>query len=117
MTTASCFKIGRHHLSLPAVLGIFGSVSLLALCGLTLCLCVCCVRRKNRKAALPTKRTKKTTKQQPQEDLPQPQFIYQPLQQLQGSVFPVSQQQKVLTALSQVAILATMLSSIPTACS
>jgi len=83
VTTASCFKIGRHHLSLAAVLGIFGSLSVLALCGLTLCLCVCCARRRRaRKMALPTKKKSKTVKQQ--EEVPSPQFIYQPLQQLQG---------------------------------
>jgi len=81
VTTAGCFKIGRHHLSLAAVLGIFGSLSVLAFCGLTLCLCVCCRRRRNRKTTLPTK---KEAAKQDVEELPEPQFIYQPLQQLQG---------------------------------
>jgi len=87
VTTSDCFKIGRHHLSFPAVVGIFGSLSLLAFCGLTLCLCVCCIRRRKlRRAAktLPTK-TKNVDKQEDLEEVPQPQFIYQPMQQLQGA--------------------------------
>jgi len=86
VTTTDCFKIGRHHLSFPAVVGIFGSLSVLAFCGLTLCLCVCCIRRRKLRRArtLPTK-TKTVGKQEDLEEVPQPQFIYHPMQQLQGA--------------------------------
>jgi len=92
VTTEDCFKFGRHHLSLPAVIGLFGGLSVLAFCGLTLCCCVCCARRRRqlrakRAASLPTKakKSKKTPKvAEEMQELPQPQFIYQPLQQMQG---------------------------------
>jgi len=90
LATSSCFRFGRHHLSAAAVIGLFGGVSVLAFCGLTLCLCVCCARRRRRLAAnktLPTKAktSKKVAKDETEmEELPQPSFVYQPLQQLQG---------------------------------
>jgi hypothetical protein len=90
VTTTSCFKIGRHHLSFPAVLGLLASLSVLGFCGLTLCLCVCCVRRRRSRRSrrtLPTKTAKTVAKEEPTavEEFPQPQFIYQPMQQLQGA--------------------------------
>jgi len=89
ITTSGCFRFGRHHLSAAAVIALFGGVSVLAFCGLTLCLCVCCARRRRRLAAnntLPTKakKSKKAVKETEMEELPQPSFVYQPLQQLQG---------------------------------
>jgi len=87
VTTSSCFRFGKHHLSAAAVIGIALSMSVLACCGLSLCLCVCCARRRRlnkAKKALPTKakKSKKAAKAQEMEQVPQPQFIYTPLQAL-----------------------------------
>jgi hypothetical protein len=86
VTTTDCFQFGRHHLSLVAVIGLFGGISVLAFCGMTLCCCVCCARRRRANIrTLPTKVKKsKAAKEQEMQEVPQPQFIYQPLQQIQG---------------------------------
>jgi len=89
VTTSPCLMWGRHHLSPAAMLGVMASLAVLFSCGCLLCVCTCVKRRRTlrRKAQLPTtsKKQKKNKKNATPTTpaVPEPQFIYQPMQQLQ----------------------------------
>jgi len=92
-SASNCVKFGRHHLSFAAIFGIVGSISALALCGLSACLCMCFVRRRRilrqrRQTALPVAKKAKSVETEEQLEMPQmSSIVYQPMQQM-GVPFP-----------------------------
>lgn len=87
-----CWRIGKHHISATAFIAfVLGSTALFALTCLACCCCCSHVRKRRRQRAgvLPTS-AKKSNKEEEefQQEVPETQFIYQPLQQYPGQYTP-----------------------------
>jgi len=96
--TTACLQFGSHHISVHAIVAIMSCFGVLGLCLASVCLCGCCMKRRQRvlrrrRRVLPTTNNKKQKKsaskkvvEQPVEEepvnIPPPEFIYQPMQQL-----------------------------------
>jgi hypothetical protein len=99
-TSSSCFQFGKHHLSLFKLLALTFGVALATVFCCSACICVC-RRRRQKKLSLPVtsktgkcKKSKKSKKSKKTEEpaqemqlIPEPQFIYQPLQQYPGQQY------------------------------
>jgi hypothetical protein len=97
-TSTSCVRFGRHHISLLAFLGIVVATALTTLFTCMVCLCACCRRRRRRcqrqngilpstnKKCCKSKKSEKVVEPEEQ-SVPEPQFIYQPLQQYPGQQY------------------------------
>jgi len=91
-TSTNCVRLGKHHISLLAFFGIVFATALTTFFTCAVCLCACCRRRRRcqQKGVLPTtkkcKKAKKAKKTE-EEPVPEPQFIYQPLQQYPGQQY------------------------------
>jgi len=106
-TSTSCLQFGRHHLPLVTFFALVtGSIIFLSI-SCVACMCCCRRRRNRRNSVLPTttekkccrkssKKPKKTAPQEEEVQIPETQFIYQPMQQYpgqyaQGYAFPMVQ--------------------------
>jgi hypothetical protein len=91
-TSTSCFAWGKHHIPIMSLLAIFIGTGLVAFFSCTVCVCACRRRRRNQKAVLPTtkkskKASKKVVEEEVEQQIPEPQFIYQPMQQYPGQQY------------------------------
>jgi len=105
--SSSCLQFGRHHLPVATFIALVSGTILVLSISCIACLCCCRRRRMRNRNVLPTtttekkcsrRKSKKSKKTDPQEEvqIPDTQFIYQPLQQYpgqyaQGYAFPMVQ--------------------------
>jgi len=94
VVAANCWY--KRHLSVPAFVGIVTSLVAFVACTAGICICAFCRRRRRcrMQTAMPLTPIKKCKRKCKKDAVvAEPQYVYQPLQQLQGSIQFMPQQQ------------------------